>query len=150
MHFALRVVQSGGSSPSAGFELPVVREREFLTDSAHFVAVPNVPGSRSMLRIYNVDPERPASVRVRIFDDRENPLSDATIELNGPNVTTSYVGTSFELRPKTAEVPLSQLLPAGPDPVILTVTPLAPGARFWAFITVTDNVTQQVTIVLPH
>jgi hypothetical protein len=30
------------------------------------------------------------------------------------------------------------------------VEPLTPGMRFWAFITITDNATQQVTVVSPQ
>jgi hypothetical protein len=46
---------------------------------------------------------------------------------------------------------LEELLPGGaePDFLRLRLTPLTPGLKYWTFLSATDNVTQDVKVILP-
>jgi hypothetical protein len=151
-HIALRVMEVGVNPKNAGIDIPVVRERDFLSDEAVFIAVPNSGRTRGTLRIYNVNPERHASMRVRILNSHQESVGETTVQLSVTPKTILFNGANLQLRPESAEIPFAGLIPQGAtqDELTIVVQPLTSGASFWAFVTITDNVTQQVTLIRPN
>lgn len=124
-------------------EIPVVRERDWKTGPIQIAGVRIDEGFRQTLRIYAAD-ERPVEVAVRVY-----PLhSSYPLDYNG--------GWRYLLRSHEADSPafnmecnLNDLYEAGQQ-VRIEITPLTEGARIWAFVSVTNNVTQDFYTVLPR
>lgn len=158
----LHIAQSGADSVSlaltlrrsaddVGIAVPVVREREFSSRPLQLLDVPNPgPAKRMALRIYGIDPDLLGVVRVRIYRaGTEQLLSDQTYSLT---VAQKYFATaSFRLpvRPPVSEVHYWSSLTPGNERLRFQIEPVTPGLRLWAFISVTDNVTQEVSLRLP-
>lgn len=140
-----------------GTQLPIARERDFRTDAVHLPYVP-LRGRpvRTSLRIYGPDAQEGIQVRVdlrcwcaiagepdesRVFalttqpsPDPANPIYPAYIELN--------VQKEFARASERGTF----------DNIEITPLPLPSGAvpRIWAFVTVTDNVTNEVLVISPQ
>ena len=122
-----------------GTEVPVVRE----SDTKETLVLPNVPFDRRyrlQLRIYGIDGV-PATVH----------LSSGTIhkeaELRGPCAARPCNSN----QPAYGSADLGQLFPALTGKQTITISqggyqPL----RIWAFVTVTNNETQHVTVISPQ
>jgi hypothetical protein len=151
-HFSIRVRDTSRNATSAGVEVSIARENDFSSRPLHFLNVPQEPGRyRSMLRIYSADPELPASAEVQLwppFDNRA-PLMTFTVNLIAMQKFITRENMTFALRPAVAEVALP-ILPTNDDRFRIEVRPLSGGTRLWGFVSVTDNTTQQVTIIAPH
>ena len=122
--------------------LPVVRERDALSQPAWFVAVPLNSARRELLRLYNFDEALPALFEIRMY---------AFDKFFGSTVLT--LAPAQGIVPGYAELKdfRSVLQNASPylQQISIEVRPLAPNARFWAFISSTDNVTQNILTILP-
>lgn len=123
-----------------GTEVPVARE----SDARSEIVLPNIPFDkryRLQLRIYGLD-------------GVGFPVSLAggglfrTIELQGP--CTAEQAPCNSNRPAYASADLQQLLPALSKPATLRITSLDHAHKLWAFVTVTNNDTQQVTVISPQ
>jgi hypothetical protein len=139
----LRVRDTSRNASSHGTEIPVVREDEISTRRITLVGVPIEVGFRNTLRIYSND-TTPATVQVTIGDRSE------TIQLQpGRNI--------FE--PQFAiftDFPVAGTLPNNATSVRVIIDPTLPGdpvppftSRAWAFISVTNNATQEITTISP-
>jgi len=150
MSFRLRFADLSRSAIDGGVEMPVIRQSEMLEASAQLFDVPLVPSFRAMLRVYET--AYPSSrFRLNIYAQAEGDLTPAvhTFELTS---ASAYTGP---LRPKAGYVQfdLSGLLrqqPAWPQNVRIEIEPLTPGSRYWAFVSITNNDTQVVTLVTPQ
>ncbi len=154
-HFSLRVRDRSRQSQSAGVDIPVVRESEF-SDRVTLVDVPIDAAFRHSLRIY--DPQTgDRTVRVRIFEflgvaarvEPGNPLVDITVTLKGHPPTNGVIwayAAEGAIHNLTAVFPVLATVSA----VRIDIDPIDPGAKLWAFVTVTSNVTQEVTTVTPQ
>lgn len=121
-----------------GVQLPIVRERDFRTAA---FAMPNVSlmgDFRTMLRIYGLEP---GDVRVDLVPWYYNadPYRSRTVTLAAP---------ADDAHPAFAQLDLQREFPdivnlAGS--VRLRIVPLGP--RVWAFVTVTQNATNEVTVI---
>jgi len=147
--------------------LPVVRERDFRTGP---IAFANVPYSyvyltediirpayaqyRHQLRIYDVDLRGDAAVRIRIFDRNAGGslVKEAIIPLDGRNGGDPsypfYANLDLDAffngcRPFSLHTPC-----VGTDTRI-ELLPVTEGLHYWAFVTLTNNFTQEVTALLP-
>ena len=122
-----------------GTEVPVVRE----SDTKATIVLPNVPFDRRyrlQLRIYGID-----GVRARIGVSSGTTHRD--VELRGPCAAMPCNSN----QPAYASADLGQLFPALAGKQTITVSqgryqPL----RIWAFVTVTNNETQHVTVISPQ
>ena len=129
------------SSDNLGVEIPVVRSEDtFGPDST--IAMLNVPIAaqyRQKLRIYDFDGELGRTVKVNI-----DGVVSRDITLSGGDD-----GVDFPAYPGYADLDLN-LIPelAGRDHVTVTIETPDEG-RFWAYVSVTNNNTQQVTTVTP-
>jgi hypothetical protein len=130
-----------------GTELPAVRERELRNARVLLLNVPSDPRFRLTLRIYALD-------RLPLTDTMTYWLH----EMEGGEQAT--FGTIALQPPATGQAPWSasiDLMAAHPEianrgPLRLTLQPLGPhpAARYWAFISVTNNETQHVTAITPN
>ena len=130
----LRVTDVSRSSKTAGVEIPLARSRDFHTA----IALLGVPidnqgtGFRALLRIYSLEPE---------------PLA----------VSVTYLGktVSVQLRPGTdifdpAYGTFSEFAGAQRATMDILIESTDPARHIWAFATVTNNETQEITIVSPN
>jgi len=142
--FNTRVVDISRQASTLGTELPVVRESAF-APSQFLLNVPGDPRFRAMLRVYTLD--GPARVNVRadvlaaltpILDPPIfGPLLDVKLDLPAP---------ADNLSPGYAQLPIASF----GVPLQMTITSDDPSQKIWAFVSITNNETQQVTLVTPQ
>lgn len=136
---------------SYGTELPIIREHELLTGQATLLAVPTDPRFRLTLRVYDVD-KREADVRVRVlpmFPSSQPLVADARL----PYITRHDLDTArYATYPGFASIDLHNKFPEiiGKGLMRVEVIPNSPDTKFWAFISITNNETQQVTTITPN
>lgn len=135
--FALRVRDVARQAEGLGTQVPVVRERDFVHgDTIHLLDVPLDPRYRVKVRIYMIEPAMsPTGGFVAI------PRGDARLRIPF-NFTRSS-----ENEPYYAEVDLP-LGVIGERVKVDVEMPL--DAIGWAFASITNNETQEVTIVAPY
>jgi hypothetical protein len=150
--FNSRVHDTSRQAQTLGTELPIVRENEF----AGSVMLLNVPGDsryRLLLRIYTRTSD--ASVRVRaelpsgpvpVIDPPILALFEQVIHLDAPVASGAGAIASFG-RPGYAQI----TIPTFGVPMQIRVTSESGSANnIWAFISITNNDTQDVTLVTPR
>lgn len=153
--FAARFAAAPRNIGGGGTELPIVPESEFTTSSLRFPAVPiwTVPRPiRTTLRIYGLDSSAGAAVDVQLTNWQ---TPDATPDFVTRLPLTIPPGTSATpLFPAYAQVVLQDefgLTGGNGGAWNVTVTPVASSAgKIWAFLTITDNTTQEVTVQSPQ
>ena len=126
-----------------GTQIPVVPETAALRQRIELLSVAIAPPFRSMLRIYDFDPDSSHAVLVSIF-------------LPGPNhgilLDTRLLPMAQPADPHTfpgyAQLDLSYLADRARE-VQVEVAPATDGLRFWAFVSTTNNQTQRVTLSTP-
>lgn len=156
--FVARFAATPRSAVAGGSELPVVREQEFTTRALQLPYIPLQPRTnplRTALRIYAPDaqPGTSVSVELRSWTTPDGPPQYAKIvSVDAPTQTITP-----PIYPGYAQVTLQDAFPGAvhdgaiwnvtvtPQPLDATTTP-----RIWAFVTVTDNVTQEVTVQRPQ
>lgn len=151
---SLRVRDTSQNATSLGDEVPVVRADQ----AAHQLSIFDVPVDpkyRATLRIYGFTPA-PMPVRVTIYPEIGVPaLTQLDVTLNG---IVNAAFDPFPLHP--AYVALDPLGDAIRASIVRRVrieitnyagccTPPLPVAKIWAFVSLTNNETNQVTIVTP-
>lgn len=147
--FSLRFADVSRAELDGGVEMPVIREQELLADTAQLFNVPLGRNFRVMLRVYELS--YPSSrFLVKVYPQSE--LDEASVH---QLELTANAGESGAFRSKAgyAQFDLTSLLgesKAWPETARIEVTPLTPGANFWAFASITNNETQIVTLVTPQ
>ena len=133
-----RLFELSRHAQPAGIELPVVREDEFFTLPVRLIAVPGNPAFRAALRVY--DPRRVGgSVRVEIIDPADVVIAQAVLPLIPPDHPfldapgMAFIGDIGAVFPETR----------ARSRYDVRITPIGM-TEFWAFVSVTDNDTQQV------
>ncbi|HEY3052337.1 MAG TPA: hypothetical protein VGK04_03010 [Thermoanaerobaculia bacterium] len=137
-------------SEALGTEMRVVREKDFFDRPFTIVNVPSDMRFRVALRLYRIDGGTTLSLRIRTLDAIEGygpsaeqpPLVDApiTLALRGDRLASAYIGDLLTAYP--------QLAGKGALRVEISGTPSQRAA--WAFVSVTNNETQHVTIISPQ
>jgi hypothetical protein len=148
---SLRVRDTSQNAASLGTEVPVVR-RDEASSGITLIDIPIDPRYRATLRIYGFT-AAPMQVGVRILpEDGDTPIEQFDVELQG------IINAVFEPFPAhPAYLALDPLTPAvrasgGRVRIELTnygdnVSP--PPPAIWAFVSITNNETQQVTVISP-
>jgi hypothetical protein len=155
VRFGLRVRDISRQADGFGSEVPVVREREFRAGGISLLSVPNLPNARITLRVYGFDPALAGTVAVRVYEQPAG-LAVNVFSVMPPDsliadrtYPVTYLPpesvTDFPRYAQISDLPLPTTSLARID-----VVPLTPGMRIWAFATVTNNDTQQVTVISPH
>jgi hypothetical protein len=115
-----------------------------------FVGVRMDEGYRQTVRIFGLDGSSFAQVQVRAYDlATEELLYDEPMWLWPLSGERNEQGQA--LRPSfTMECDLSSEIPASGRHVRIEIEPLTEGMKFWAFVSVTNNKTQQFYTVVPR
>jgi hypothetical protein len=145
-------------SANFGTEVPVVRvESEFTNNIRQVLRLIDIPTDgrfRATLRIYSFD-QAPKQVNLRILNERNDVLVDAPVNLAGV-VTAAF--DPFPLAPAYAQFdPLTPEVRAAGTHIRIELSAMSDHLLsppmvhpIWAFVTLTNNETQQVTTVRPN
>jgi hypothetical protein len=141
--FALRLEEAARTS-AAGEYLPVVREAELFTQPFRIIGIHHQEGFRATLRLYTLGGPsttvRVSLVRSGTRTERHVPVLAQTVDIDGFDIAPGY----FEAR-------LEEI--AGEDlvegPYWLEIEPLSDDA-LWGFVSITNNHTNELSIVLPE
>lgn len=145
----LRAFDISREATNFGTEIPVVRDDEILQTPITLLGIPTDPRFRNTLRIYAVD-ESAFLIRIQTVCDPPN--CDGTETLYEHSVYATAGTSIFD----PAYVLFNEF-PSGVGTVRVTITPLVPivtppalPVRFWAFVSVTNNDTQHITVISPQ
>ena len=136
-----RLYELSRHTQPAGIELPVIREDRFFRTASRFIGINGTAAFRAALRIYDARARANDAFRVEFF------RSDGSLILDSVQVLSP--GSEF-VRPSSAAIlDLAQAFPqlTGVDRYDIRVTPISPGIDYWAFVSITDQETQQVLLV---
>jgi hypothetical protein len=149
--FSLRVTESVTAPHSAGTEIPLPRRSDFHNATIALAHVPVNASSRSRLRLYGLA-DGTATVRV-IGVQSNQELFTAQVTLAGVDPNPIQVqlpqNPSPILRfPSFGELSLPASFPGSDDAMRIEITPSGTLA-LWGFASVTDDASEQFTIVSP-
>ncbi|MBW3670298.1 MAG: hypothetical protein KY432_01355 [Acidobacteria bacterium] len=156
VNFLLRVWDESRQLDHWGVSIPVVRENEFLSGPVELNGAPTADAFRVTLRVYEPDPTNVAAVRVLISGFHVNEQRAGTEEFEVILGLTG--GTDPTIDPLWPSSPavgqISDIVGKFPDLSLaerlkVRVEPLDPDLRYWAFLTVTHNETQNITVIAP-
>jgi hypothetical protein len=150
---SLRVRDLSRNAQSFGTELPIVPDSDYRS-TMELLDIPTDPNYRATLRVYGPGPE-PHYVHVSVFSEPGGQLIERyQVELSG----MAHVPEGFALHPAYAQLdPLTPAVRAAGERVRIVVhsemwwslvSPPPPWPAY-AFLTITNNETQQVTTVTP-
>ena len=69
----------------------------------------------------------------------------AAVAVRQEALTNLDTGVEYPMRPPVVEIPLDGLAPSSPEQFV-EIAPVIPGLRIWGFVSITDSVTQHVTL----
>ena len=156
--FQTRVWDESRATTNFGTHVPSVRERDFATSRITIANVPTADPFRATLRVYSPD-RVPRSFHVRVVSQPdqvalpEHSVAKAVTTIMELGTTTQFFEASTINPALPYSAPFSQMqIPfAGDAPVQLVIEPVDDGvAPFYAFVSVTNNETQHVTILAPR
>jgi hypothetical protein len=143
IEFGLRVRDVSQQSDSWGTEVPVVREDRAFQRPFDLLNVPLPSRFRQTLRIYDFD-NSGGSVRVQYYNMTGGAaLKEYLLPLLTPTDTYTPAYLQFD---QFAQVP--EL--AGVDRIRVRISPMDASQRLWAMVSVTNNVTQELTLITPQ
>ena len=146
---SLRVADISRSTLNAGTDLPIIRPNELLTGAAQLFDVPlDAQSFRILLRVYDLAYTK-ADFEVRIYAEgrEDDPIHVALL-----TATTPQQG-AFRSEAAYAQLDITDLLKlrkAWPATARVEIVPRTAGSRYWAFVSLTNNQTQLVTLVTPQ
>lgn len=145
----LRVADVSRGGLNAGTEIPIVRDEAFATSTIQLMNVPVDARFRLLLRVYDVTPS-PAQFQVNVWTLPEGTTAPRFVSSTQLVATSPQTGEFRDL-PSYAQLDLAAAIPSGTaGPLRIEVAPLSQGSRFWAFVSITNNETQLVTLVTPQ
>lgn len=146
--FSLRFADRSRGLVDAGIDLPVIREREALYSTAQLFSVPMGLTYRALLRLYEIG-DVSSRFRITIY-----PQSELEVQpIHSEELTATVQGGPFPAKAGYAQFDITGLLrleKVWPESVRIEITPLTEGSRYWAFVSLTNNDTQFVTLVTPQ
>lgn len=145
--FSLRVRDISRDPQNAGTEVPVVRQKDFF-GPAGSIPILNIPLSsrhRRKLRVYDYEGALQRQVRVQFLAVYSSVIREHTLTLgeSGPRPDGVFYWPGY------AELDFDDLTPQGDDTAVHIRVLLPPTGKFWAFVTMIDNETQQITVIPP-
>jgi len=147
LQFGLRVRDLTRQADSHGVEIPVLRERDLRGASFSLLDVPGDAQYRSRLRVYSLDAPTGA-VTVRVVSMAKSPdveVARLTLFMDAPAAGDIPAYGEIDLDPI-----ISGAAEPGPYRVQIDLPFLTPSPSYWAFVSITNNQTQNVTIVTPQ
>lgn len=139
VQFDLRVFNRSDPKSNWGTKLPVVREREF-AEAISLINVPTGPDFRSALRIYALPDSSfaPETVLLEIYGNDERLLVSTELPFNGGPRYAAILSLG-DAYPELRQA----------ERVRVHVQSTS-GRAIWAFVGVTSNSSQDLSIVTPH
>jgi hypothetical protein len=158
LFFTLRSHDTSRDDRAWGSIIPVVRSRDRFSRSFSIVDVPIDTRFRPLLRLYSMNGAAPGSVHVRFFAEDPNAFLGAAVsDTLISEVTPAFATGSAPYCPGYAEIALSQEpslnLPAAllnGNRIRIEVVPADSSQQYWGFVSVTNNDTQEVSIIAPN
>jgi hypothetical protein len=159
--FTLLVKDLSRQDESWGTEIPVIRDDELFKSTINILDIPAEPSFRQTLRVYDFDAGADAQANIRLyettprtrpFDDTGNPATPDRLIFETTQVfRTATSGGGSVKYPGYIEVNLDRLTAlAGVNRIRVEIEPRSPALRFWAFVSITHNETQRVTVLTPE
>ena len=146
---SVRVADTTRRRASAGVSIPVVTERD-LRAVVHLLNIDARPEARVRIRVYDAFAEKPVRVRLRVFEinAQDTLVYETEADLVVPS-SESLPGWNLPVRPASVEFVLPNNL-ANAN-AILRAEVLSPVEErtLWALATITNNLSNEVTIVVP-
>jgi hypothetical protein len=148
--FNLRVGDTNRRLVSSGVSIPIIRERDLKSGSAQLLNIVVHEHMRLRLRVYDPFKSGAARFRVRVFESEvEDVLQDEfNVELIDP-ASQVFPAWPYPLQPDSTELDVDVSGYADGTILRIEIVPLTANVRFWTFATVTNNLTNEVTIVTP-
>jgi hypothetical protein len=153
---SLRVRDLSRNAASWGTDIPIVGEEDTATQVT-LIDIPTDPQYRAMLRIYHWSGLDALPSRVTVYSpDRAEPVATFDVTSSAPGGFWEPVEGELPFYPSYAQIDLLTPAVRAAGPTIRVVVdnkganvspPLPP---LWAFVSVTNNDTQQVTIMTPR
>lgn len=146
LHFSARFRDILRQEQTFGSELPIVRESEIGTGPLHILDIPTDRRFRVNLRVYDLDARRNNNISVRVISMN----GEESLSLSAPVAMHISEEQESELY-GYAQVSLDSLIATSRFPAVrIEVSASDPATRLWGFVSVTNNDTQQTTIVSPQ
>ena len=135
-----------------GTAIPVITDAELLRGRVQLIDVAAGSRFRQTLRIYEPDALR-GQVRVKIFGEAqtETLVGERIVTLEPADIgPTDNLG--LPIHPGYAQLDLASLFPAAVSfqRLRIELEPLTSETRYWAFVSITNNDTQHITLVTPE
>jgi hypothetical protein len=147
--YSSRIFDSSRSTTDRGTEVPVVRAR----DTAAVLHLPNVPVDplfRARLRIYDFDSVDGREVTVTATAD-DGTVHTFGTRLSADNISCFPALPCLEPAPAFASIDVSSIGSLRQKRIAdLRIEAYERDARLWAFVSVTNNETQRVTVHTPQ
>ena len=125
----------------------MVREAGFRAETIRLLNVPILPEARATLRVFDLDDEGDAAqVTIDIYTLDGVAVHRMILPLQPSG--SPHRG-SLAVAPSFLEIPLESIVPASVESVRIDLTPVTVGTRIWGYASITNNVTQHVTLVTP-
>ena len=153
----LRVQDLSRQLQTWGMSLPVIAESNALTGRSSLVDVPIAAEFRNLLRVYDFEPNITRSFIVRIYavqPSQQIPFTNTTadqllVELVAAFATPDFNGSTI-VAPGYYELSLSALPQlANAERIRVEIEPISADLKYWAFVSVTNDATQHVTLITP-
>ena len=145
MEFALRVRDVSRQADSWGTAIPVVWEDRTFSRPFDLLNIPLASRFRQSLRVYDLSATSATNVLVQYYSMTSGALlKEYTLQL-----ALRFPGDPYD--PAYAELNLFGEAPelAGVDRIRVRISPTSATQRVWAMVSVTNNVTQELTIISP-
>lgn len=149
VHFGSLVRDTSHSAEGWGTEVRAVREREFRTGRMELLNIPISPKYRVALRVYNVDSVDEA-VGITIFGmngGQTRVMTTLALRSSDPCATNDPCASDEPAFAMIGDLVAAFPELAGEHSVRMQVFS---SSRAWAFVSVTNNETQEVTIISPQ
>jgi hypothetical protein len=145
---ALRVRDLSQQATSWGAEVPVVRDADAFARPFDLLNVPLIPRFRQTLRVYDLAATGSSAVKVQFF----SMVTGALLKENDLPVIFPSVQPALPSAPAYAEVGFSGGAPelAGVDRIRVRIVPTNDAQRLWGMVSITNNDTQELTIISPQ
>jgi hypothetical protein len=140
-----RVFDVARLEATAGAEMPIAREHDFVNRTVSMLGIPNAPQFRHTLRVYGFDAqEEPVAISLFVGEETVPRVVQVNTLAKQPGSTTFADG--WPTHPSFHQLQLDQMMPLTgiTQPLRVDVKPLGSG-KIWAFVSVTNNNTHHVT-----
>lgn len=147
LSYASHVIDRSRADADLGTEVPVVRDED-AAPVIRLLEVPVDPRFRAKLRVYNLDENMTVALTFR--DPVTGRSVQQALQLTGYQVCPN--APCFSERPAFGVIDLDAIpdLRTMQNGVDVTISSSTNDARLWAFVTVTNNETQHVTVYTPQ